>query len=464
MNSESDAVKVLLASAGAPDEKAETERRLIELVTSASSSAVEIGLAGSRIDPMAVTSLLSTSHKQFTAQSKDQPYDSTEHMQVASLAAANTLAHYEDAWSYFAQASRSLLAGEYDIARHLLYYSELRATISIMSRQGVVVRSKSHMILTKDAVEFHSGLGTHTAIWIAFKAWMKTSPARSLILNRLKISGVPLKDWLEADDTYGESESMVEILQLAGYDLKEHANDQGRRNSSSYGSRHLRPQVNDRRPNWFAEELEELWQMLLPVGDTSFQLFDTAFGSLLLTKRRKSKGKATGREKYRPYLVDLANSLSALTPESTADQIVNLARDEGIGNLFRFVAPGQREVAEPGHELLAMVVRSIFLLRLASASVEDLIEKSGCSPKQFDFWFAQVGSTHALWAENDDTTYAELIETCLAQSVEVNELASSDSFVSFVRSSAALTHGSTSFALGTLLVRHNYDDDLPAIA
>ena len=49
---------------------------------------------------------------------------------------ASTLGHCFDGWSYLGRATEAELAGDPGSARHLGYYAELRAAMSLLGRRG----------------------------------------------------------------------------------------------------------------------------------------------------------------------------------------------------------------------------------------------------------------------------------------------------------------------------------------
>ncbi len=69
------------------------------------------------------------------------------HGHLASYIAASSTIHCMDGWSYAARAVEAELSGDIDAARHLAYYAELRAAMSILAGAGVGVFHNQHFAL-----------------------------------------------------------------------------------------------------------------------------------------------------------------------------------------------------------------------------------------------------------------------------------------------------------------------------
>ena len=58
---------------------------------------------------------------------------------------ASTLGHCFDGWSYLGRATEAELAGDPGSARHLGYYAELRAAMSLLAGDGIGIFNNSHV-------------------------------------------------------------------------------------------------------------------------------------------------------------------------------------------------------------------------------------------------------------------------------------------------------------------------------
>src|SRR5690606_3214514 len=114
--------------------------------------------------------------------------------------------HCIDAWSYLGRAVGAMLRGDADAARHLAYYAELRAALSILARSGIAVLNGRHFILDSNghAVNFSNEdftsnriPSTHVAAWVVLQRWAQSPSAAALLADVIRPESVPLRNWLE---------------------------------------------------------------------------------------------------------------------------------------------------------------------------------------------------------------------------------------------------------------------------
>src|SRR5439155_6047134 len=76
--------------------------------------------------------------------------------------AASTIPHCMDGWAYLGRALASYLCGDIDAARHLAYYAELRAAMSLLGSEGVGVFSRKNLVIPQTGhCPVVSASGTH---------------------------------------------------------------------------------------------------------------------------------------------------------------------------------------------------------------------------------------------------------------------------------------------------------------
>jgi hypothetical protein len=64
--------------------------------------------------------------------------------QLSQYVAASTVLHCADGWSYLGKAISCLLRGDPHRCRHLAYYAELRAALSLLASEGVGIFQDRH--------------------------------------------------------------------------------------------------------------------------------------------------------------------------------------------------------------------------------------------------------------------------------------------------------------------------------
>ena len=104
-----------------------------------------------------------------------------KHSHLSEYIAASTIIHCFDGWSYLGRALDAEMAGDPDTARHLGYYAELRAAMSLLASEGVGVFHNIHIIVTERECILFPGKSTHEFVWEALRTW---ADSPSLYSNR----------------------------------------------------------------------------------------------------------------------------------------------------------------------------------------------------------------------------------------------------------------------------------------
>lgn len=437
--------------------------QLATAIEGSSQQMVEEGLAnGGRNHEL--NRFLSPDHPQLLNPGTDYSYSEDESDQAKAYIAASCLAHYGDSWSYFAQAVRAVMAGELAVAKHLIYYSELRSAFSILARQGILIRSGYHLVLQNDGSVASIGReGTHEAVWLALKAWMKTAGAKEFFLGRTKLGGQPVSSWLDAQGAFA-GETMEQIFRAVGYDLQNLTDDRKRRNSASYGARFLSAVPAAPMENFFASEVQEMWDLLEPAGSSGFDRIDADLAAYIVKSATKKQRKSIKRDRYTPYAYNLAAIVGSDQPASTVELLVDVAERAEAESLIGLALgkPGNDAAANP--DLRSMVARAFLLARFAASAAEDLITKSGVSSPNLDFWFANIGIHTGLWSGG--TPVQSTMEILDEIKDNVDLLFDSDDardLYGFLGGAAKNLHRATDFGLVAVWIRGNFEDNLPVL-
>lgn len=435
--------------------------QLASAIEGASSEMVEEGLA-SEARNHELKRFLSPDHPQLLNPGADYTYSDGESEHAKAFVAASCIAHSGDSWSYFAQAVRAIMAGELAVAKHLIYYSELRAAFSILARQGILIRSGHHIVLQSDGVVQSIGRqGTHEAVWLALKAWMKTAGAKEFFLGRTKLGGQPVSSWLEAQGAFA-GETMEQIFQAVGYDLKHLSDDRTRRNSASYGARFLSPSPVLPMEKFFASEVQEMWDLLEPAGRSGFDRIDSDLAAYIVKSATRKQRKSIKREKYEPYVLQLAEIVGSDQPASTVALLIDVAERSEAESIIGLALAGASTDASINSDLRSMVARSFLLARFAAGAAEDLIEKAGVSASSLDFWFARVGIQTGLWSDSaSGQSTMEILDEVKEDVDLVFGAEDAGDLYNFLDGAAGGLHRATNFGLITVWIRGNFEDDLP---
>jgi hypothetical protein len=99
----------------------------------------------------------------------------------AECVAASALVHCGDGWGYLGRAADAILKGDLHASVHLIYYSELRASMALLATQGIYIGSGRHFALDgAGGAALLSAEGTHAAAWKIFDVWRQSSGAATL--------------------------------------------------------------------------------------------------------------------------------------------------------------------------------------------------------------------------------------------------------------------------------------------
>lgn len=207
---------------------------------------------------------------------------SNVHIIEAVAAAAPN--HCLDGWSFVSRAIAAYLAGDLHATRHLSYYAQLRAALSILGHLGVGIFNGINFAIdnTGAVIRIDSpargrasvrGLGTHTAVWDALALWVAEPAAARKFLELIRIGPTSLLSSLDAVWP-GASATTVAgtLLQAWGLDLRRGKDEHLARNISSYN-----PQCFDSMPDVASERLEFIegaWSLFEPTSASRFDLLD----------------------------------------------------------------------------------------------------------------------------------------------------------------------------------------------
>jgi hypothetical protein len=197
--------------------------------------------------------------------------------------AASAPNHCIDGWSYAARATSALLAGDYHACRHLAYYAQLRAALSILANLGVGIFNRINFAIDRAGAiqriddpapgRNQLGLGTHEIVWNALKEWSADPVAARTFLDLVKTRGVSLRDSLEAIWPGAGSHAVASTLIGSwGLDLQRGGQDHRERNVSSYTPQMLNPLTSTAGDS--LKLVGQFWELCEPTIGTSFDNLD----------------------------------------------------------------------------------------------------------------------------------------------------------------------------------------------
>lgn len=302
--------------------------------------------------------------------------------------------HAMDGWSYLGRAFAALLAGQAHAARHLSYYAELRAALSILASSGIGIFNRRNAIVdTTGTVHILSDFSTHDMAWLALAEWSSSASSLERLIAPIQLAGAslidPFREFFPADVSTAAGRLMTEW----GFDLQQGSTDRNERNWSSYQPTALGPIVTT--PAKDSAFLRMFWNACRPNG---VELERHLLRILLETEAR-----AHGLElsDYAHAYDRLQDSAKSVAPFDFLTRV-----EEPIDHDFLVQLSIRTSPAPP----YAMMCRAGLLLRLATGMAEENLCAAGVQPvHHFNDWWQDFGASHGLWRPGlPPTTSAEL--------------------------------------------------------
>jgi hypothetical protein len=318
--------------------------------------------------------------------------------------AASTVLHCMDCWAYLGRALVSYLFGDIDVARHLAYYAELRAAMSLLGTEGVGVFNNQHFTIDRTPrLREINRPGTHVFVWDALEHWSGRSQSRDLLLSVLLAGGQPLREWL---NHFTAPVSVLGFLARDwfsrwGLDLQRLSKDRESRNLVSY-----RPTAfTSQRPSPTQAALRfvrHIWEMCEPSLSMRFRLLDRHLlrQSLEFVFATAHPHHRTRRQAANLYGHRVSAMLHQLNPGDLSTQewtaFLTFQSDPDEAQLLT-EAQGSARADEPGHER-QVLSRATLLLRVATGACGLLLAAvPGFAANGISFWWNPLGEDRSVW-------------------------------------------------------------------
>ncbi len=331
---------------------------------------------------------------------KTAPRNLKEEKDLAQFIAASSCLHVNDGWSYLGRAISSLIAGDSHRALHLGYYAELRAAMSLLASAGIGVFKNKHYVIcaANRAQKLNCGEGTHNFAWLALKFWAEQQSSGELFGRIIRPEGKPLEAWFHARGGAAALQAQAKSWFLQwGMDLSRVTKDRDARNASSYRPDGI-PNMWDVPTSRTMRLIRCVWEMLEPSPVAPFSVIDLYL--LRLAMEGHFKGVYGARASRRnPKFMALAEQIafSSGLPQPRMKSISEfLTRQDSAADpaLFGYA----RRVPEQGaRDVLGILSRAVFLLRMATGSAHELLKSAGVGPDLLSFWQEEIGAVRGLW-------------------------------------------------------------------
>lgn len=393
-----------------------------------------------RSDPTAAERALSSASKNFQNNelvSPGNPYKTNTSAQINNLfstspgphtvpelnevIATSTILHLYDGWSYLAEALKAIYRCDAGIARHLAYYAELRASMSILAASGIGIFDKRHVILnSSDQIELIPGkTATHQMAWLALQEWGSLQSSGALLGNEINAFGNTLTEWTkEFQGTSTFSLTGADWVNNWGLDLSQFSQDRNTRNEVSYrvNFNFLSPHKN---PKELSPFIHDLWTNTEP-GSSSFLVLDQFLVRSALEKIYQSKVTRVLGDDFRARIETTCKKLSA-------QKYINFfCRVDSPNDPEIMTYAAQKSSMYDQHQYLEVISRAYLLLRIASAATRSLLRKSSVDIHDISFWWNHLGAESGLWPRSiPPEELSELWDSINVALEELNEWGSS---------------------------------------
>jgi hypothetical protein len=356
--------------------------------------------------------------------------------QLAQYASVSALLHAFDGWSYLGRSVQSHARGDFDTARHLAYYAELRAAMGILAAEGIAVLAKRHCAVEgRQDVAFWNG-SSHEVTWAALVYVFEETRGIALLNDVVRPAGHSLGDWLQEFNP-GASVAPIakEWIESWGLDLSRLAQDRDARNIASYRPTPVRigtggtldgPAV--------INSTVETWELLEPVPGDAFANIDLHLLRRSLESEFVGRTGAPLRQGQTRFGADVDRAVGALLADDPAANRIRdflLRRVELADPALILRAESRADVRDSWHHVNVMS-RAVLLLRLSTGVASWLLGRMNITSNDLDFWIAAIGNQRGLWTGDTPDSLTDLWGETKEAMDEALSLAASDPMPSMV--------------------------------
>jgi len=297
------------------------------------------------------------------------------------------------------------LRGDIGAARHLAYYAELRAAVSLLANEGIGVFNRVQAVLRESGdVELFRQESTHVFAWNALSKWTERPESQDLFGEVIEPADAPLADWL-APLTSGSvwKARGRDYLRTWGLDVKRFALDREARNDSSYQPRTV---FGAKAPASIraARFSRDFWELFEPEGATNFGLLDRYLLRRMLRRIFEARTEESAAVQQKAFIEFLEPALERVQTSQSDGQLIQFLSGQNHAEeppLF-----GEAEQSSPvddAEDHLQVIARAALLLRVASGAARRLLTKAALSLPDYEWWVRQMAANRALALEDAET-------------------------------------------------------------
>ncbi len=323
------------------------------------------------------------------------------HSDLSQYISASTIVHCVDGWSFLGRAFNAELAGDPEASRHLGYYAELRAAMSLLAVEGIGVFNRKHAVVQLNGnCELFSAGGTHEFVWDALQHWAGSNAGTSTLLSVIRPGGVVLADWIQH---FGGGANFLAStwLQQWGLDISRLVNDREARNVASYRPTDFTsPGANLVRQT--LANINTLWQACEPGStDSGFPNMDRQLlreSLKVIWSKLPQASQAQAPQFFRQLIKQMLKNITP--PELSEPQWERLLTGRNTVAQRQILLDAAGTVG-PDHKdhSKQVLARALLLLRVATGACQLLVESLPGSPRDdLKFWWSSLGVARGLWS------------------------------------------------------------------
>ena len=326
---------------------------------------------------------------------------------LGEYVAASAVIHCFDGWSFLGRALEAEMAGDPDAARHMGYYAELRAAMSVLASGGIGVFDRQHVVVTEtqqcNAIPREFG-STHEFVWEALEIWAKQRAGRDAVLGSVKPGGISLSEWLR-QSSLSSNFVATDWLRRWGLDLSRIASDRRARNLSSY-----RPTtLTSPGPRAVGETMKSVlhfWDMCDPSHSGGFPVLDQYLlrRSLDLIVRRARRGRQASMKNVEWHNKIIEDMLSGVTPAPPpVDSWRSFLAFENLADVPQIIEDAGGKVGAKHRDHSKQVLaRATLLLRIATGCSGNLLREAEPGfPDDLSSWRSSPSIRRRLWLQSN---------------------------------------------------------------
>ena len=341
--------------------------------------------------------------------------DLVSNIEINTFLASSSLLHCLDGWGYLSHAIDSLLTGDSRISIHLAYYSELRASMSFLSSEGIGIFNNGYISAdaynniqrnpTRDRVTTDPiNPSTHQFIWNSLDTWINSivKPANpSDLLGVFSVDGKNFNDWLTHFPYTSPNSGIIVLkhwLSSWNFDINHFKKDREVRNIVSYQTPNLNVSPNVYTLNQNIDKLNSFWNILEPSGNNRFQLLDKyLLRELLKIIYNQQTTSVKNANTFENLVRTTISNMGLTVQQSFIDFMVSNDQHNLFVESFNTTIDPTTNSLNP----LSVIARATLMLRISTGSVSHILNSGGMTKQDLDFLWDKYGLENGFWTVGD---------------------------------------------------------------